>query len=288
VEVCDILVNFEVFDELKALKYCGKPQSQMAIHKVQSRQAKILEFLRHNGSQSIVQIATFLDVSDETIRRDATLLEREGAVVKHHGALALPSEMTEYSFQRRLREHVAERQAMARAALSLIHDGDSLVIDAGTTTFFFSKELRQRRNLTVITNSTDIAETLAAVPGNSIHLACGNFDLENHCTLGQAAISFVSRFHVKHAIVCPTSVNATSGYFDIRPEEADFAAAALNIADNRIMLADHSKFQGIGFARICEFSAVHTLVTDMVPQPSFIEPLKSSETQVIVAGQTVV
>ncbi len=136
--------------------------------KVRERHAKIMSALRQHGSLSITDLAALLDVSDETIRRDAAPLEQNGEILKLHGALALPHNMAEATFERRMREFAPAKIAIARAAIQMVRDGESILVDTGTTTTFFARELRQRRNLTVITNSTEIARTLADVAGNKV------------------------------------------------------------------------------------------------------------------------
>ena len=83
----------------------------------------------------------------------------------------------------------------------MVRDGESLIIDTGTTTTFFARELRQRRNLTVITNSTEIARTLQIVPGNKVYLAGGEMQADSGAAYGPTATNFIARFQVKHAFL---------------------------------------------------------------------------------------
>lgn len=134
---------------------------------------EILNFIRDHGTATIIQLAAELRVSDETIRRDAKLLEDDGSILKLHGALALPNLGSEAPFERRLRENADAKRAIAKFACQLVQDGDSMMIDTGTTTSIFAQELRTKRNLTIVTNSSDIARNLALVNGNKVYMAGG-------------------------------------------------------------------------------------------------------------------
>ncbi len=137
------------------------------------RQSDILRILETEGSVSIAALAERLGVSLETVRRDVKPLSEAGTVVRIHGAVGLAGQIGEAPFQKRMRENAAARQAIARAVAEMIRDGDSVMLDTGTTTSYVARELTRRRRLTVVTNSSDIARTLATVNGNRVYMAGG-------------------------------------------------------------------------------------------------------------------
>jgi DeoR family transcriptional regulator, glycerol-3-phosphate regulon repressor len=252
--------------------------------KVRNRHAQLLTTLRQHGSLSVAELAALMDVSAETIRRDAALLEETGEVVKLHGAVSMPHNMVEASFERRMREFTPAKLAIARAAISMVRDGDSLVIDTGTTTIFFARELRARRNLTVITNCTEIARTLSDVPGNRVMLTGGEIEADSGATYGVTATEFVSRFRVAHAFLSISALDATSGPMDATPQEADFARAAMASATHRVILADASKFGTAAFVRVCSFADVEVIVTEAAPPTEFVSVLARNNTRLVIAG----
>ena len=137
------------------------------------RTTRILKLLEAEGTVSIAAIARHLGVSDETVRRDVTPLTEAGTLVRMHGAVALAGQMGEAPFQRRMRVNAPAKQAVARALATTIRDGDSLMLDTGTTTSFVARALLRHRRLTVVTNSTDVARTLAGVNGSRVLLGGG-------------------------------------------------------------------------------------------------------------------
>jgi DeoR family transcriptional regulator, glycerol-3-phosphate regulon repressor len=251
--------------------------------KTQERHSKIIAALREHGSLSVASLADVAGVSEETIRRDARMLEEEGSVLKLHGSLALPLDMGETNNERRMRENASAKLAIARAAAQLVRDGESMIIDAGTTTTYFARELRQRRNLTVITNSTEIARTLADVSGNHIFLAGGEMQSNSGGTYGPSAVEFVSRFKVKHTFLSAGALDIALGPMDLRIEEAAFAAMAVERASHRVVLADSSKFRQTSFVQVCSFAQIEIVVTEQSPSPEFFATLRDQGTRLVIA-----
>jgi DeoR family glycerol-3-phosphate regulon repressor len=256
----------------------------MNSNKIQSRHTEILRLLRQHGSLSVADLAQSLRVSEETIRRDAVPLEQRGEISKLHGSLALPQHFGEAPFERRMREQATEKLAIARAAVDLIKDGDSLIIDTGSTTHFFARELRLRRNLTVITNSTEIARTLAAVHGNTIYLAGGEMRSDDGASYGPTAVDFIARCTVQHAILSIGALDPLVGAMDATLDEAEYGAMALSRARNRVILADSSKFGQAALVKVCEYKQVHAIVTNAAPEAEFQAVLREAGTQLVIAG----
>jgi DeoR family transcriptional regulator, glycerol-3-phosphate regulon repressor len=275
---------FVVIYWFKALRAIRKPENQMKNLKVQQRHAEIVSALRQHGSLPVAELAKLVEVSEETIRRDAALLEEAGEVAKLHGALALPHNMAEAGFERRMREAAPAKMSIARAALQMVRDGDSLVIDTGTTTAFFARELRQRRNLTVITNATEIARTLMDVPGNRVYLAGGEMEADSGACYGKPAVDFVSQFQVKHAFLSINALDIEIGPMDSSLEEADIAKAAMRCATHRVILVDSSKFGRKSFVKVCSYDDIEIIVTEKSPAPEFFNVLSQSDTKLLIAS----
>ena len=124
------------------------------------RHGEILRLLREEGMITIASLADRLEVSLETVRRDIRPLTDSGAALKMHGAIGLPSIAGEAPFERRMRENADAKRAIARMVAATIRDGESIMMDTGTTTSFLARELLGRRRLTVVTNSSDIARKI--------------------------------------------------------------------------------------------------------------------------------
>jgi DeoR family transcriptional regulator, glycerol-3-phosphate regulon repressor len=245
----------------------------MKSHKSSNRHVAMLTHIRDLGTASIAGLAKALDVSEETIRRDAKLLEMRGDVLKLHGALALPHLGGEAPFERRLRENAEAKRAIAKRAVQFVEDGDSIMIDTGTTTSIFAQELRAKRNLTIVTNSSDIARTLATVNGNKVFMAGGELNADNGAAFGPTAVAFFSKFRVKHAFISIGAIHAKDGPMDADLSESEVARMALSRADHCVILSDSSKFGKTALIKMCEFSDINRLITDMAPDAALAAAL---------------
>jgi DeoR family transcriptional regulator, glycerol-3-phosphate regulon repressor len=237
----------------------------MKSHKTSKRLLIILDYLQNHGSATVAELATRLAVSEETVRRDAKQLEAKGQVLKLHGAIALPHMAGEAPFERRLREHSDAKRAIAKRAVQFVEDGDSIMIDTGTTTSIFAQELRAKRNLTIVTNSSDIARTLATVNGNTVYMAGGELKGDNGAAFGPTAVAFFSKFRVKHAFISIGAMHAEDGPMDAVLSESELAHMAISRADHRVILSDSSKFGKTALVKMCEFSEINRLITDAAP-----------------------
>jgi len=252
--------------------------------KLTKRHADIVRMVRERGTLAVSEIADVLGVSDETVRRDVRPLVHRGDVVKLHGAVTLPHQVGEAPFERRLREFAEAKRAIAKRTAELVEDGDSLMLDTGTTTSIFAQELLKKHNLTIVTNSADIARTLATVNGNKVYMAGGELNGDNGAAFGPSAIAFAAGFRVRHAIVSIAALDAIYGPMDSHLAEAEFARMVLSRGENRIMLSDSSKFGRTALIKVCDYDGIDRLVTEAAPPPALAAALASAGVSIDVAG----
>jgi DeoR family glycerol-3-phosphate regulon repressor len=254
------------------------------VTKHSKRHAEILRLVGEAGTITIADLAARLDVSLETVRRDVKPLTRDGAVLKMHGAIGLPAFVGEAPFERRMRENADAKRAIARTVAATIRDGDSVMLDTGATTSFLARELTSHRRLTVITNSSDIARTLATVNGNKVYMAGGELRSDSGAAFGMSAIEFVSRFGVTHAVISTGAVDAERGIMDYDLDEAEFARTVLGCGKRRLVVTDHSKFGRQGLVRVCGFDGFDELVTDEPPPDDVAAALAAAGGRLVVTG----
>lgn len=229
------------------------------------RQLEILEAARQFGTVGVSALATELGVSPETIRRDVRLLVARGDLIKLHGAVRHADAGQEAPFERRMRENVEPKRAIARHAAAMIADGESVMMDTGTTTSIFARELLSKRGLTIVTNSSDVARTLATVNGNKVYMAGGELHGDNGAAFGRSACSFVAEFRVRFSVISIGAVHATGGLMDHDLDEAEFARIVLERGEKRLVLTDSSKFARTALVRVAGFDEIDLLVTERAP-----------------------
>lgn len=247
------------------------------------RQTALIRLLEANGSLPPSALAASLAVSDETIRRDLAALAAAGQVSRTHGLVGLAGHLGEAPFARRMRENAGAKQAIARDCAALIGDGEAVMLDTGTTTSYVARALAGHHRLTVVTNSSDIARTLATQNGNRVYMAGGELRSDNGAAFGPQTLDFIRRFRVRHAIISAGAVDA-AGVMDFDLDEAEFARAALETAEQRILVTDTSKFTRSGLIRVADFSAINILVTDEPPPKAVAQALDHAGTVLRIAG----
>ncbi len=216
---------------------------------------------------STERIARELQVSRETARRDILHLETQGLLRRvHGGAVALGPE-PEPPMSVRQRANPAEKRRIAKAAVALLQPGQTLFLDAGTTTATLADELATLSGLTVVTNSMTIALKLAASKagreaGHSVILLGGEVDAETQAVHGDITVGEIRRYNADLAMLSPVGIDAAHGATSFDRRECEVARAMSRHAQRTVILADHSK---IGHASRVSYAAaaeIHTVVTD--------------------------
>lgn len=247
------------------------------------RHSAILSLLQDRGSLSVSALSQQLRVSSETVRRDIRALVDAGAAVRVHGAVGLAGQIGEAPFDRRMRENAAAKRAIAHTMANRIADGDSLMLDTGTTTSFLARELLGHRRLTVVTNSSDIARTLATVNGNKVFMAGGELRGDSGAAMGVSALDFIRSFTVQHAIISAGAVDA-DGVMDFDLQEAEFARAVLSCGQHRVVVTDASKFGKRGYIRVASFNQINALITEAAPPPEISGRLQDAGVELALAS----
>lgn len=248
------------------------------------RHSDILRILETEGTATISGLAERLGVSLETVRRDVRPLTEAGTLSRVHGAVGLAGQLGEAPFQKRMRENAAAKQAIAKTVAGLVRDGDSLMLDTGTTTSFVARELAGHRRLTIVTNSTDIARILATRNGNRLFLAGGALRPDSGAAFGKSALDFIAGFRVRLTILSAGAIDET-GLMDYDLEEAELARLMLTRAEQTAVVSDCSKFGRAGLIRVAGFEAIGTLVTDRPPPATVAAALRASATTLALPAQ---
>lgn len=252
-----------------------------------SRHTEILNFLRIEGEISLVELATRLGVSNETIRRDIRKLAADGVVEQLRGSVALPEVLRETAYHYCLLEQVEEKRRIAAQAAKLVKSGDSLIIIGGSTSSYFAFELRELRDLTLVTNSCDTARLLVNRPGNRVFLLGGELRADNGSTYGAVASEDLRRFAVSTAFFSVAQVHAVDGYMHNHSDDVVLTRAAIDCAERSICLADHTKFGKRGLMRLATLTEIDVLVTDALPSPDLQLALQTARAEVLIADAAV-
>ncbi len=249
------------------------------------RNAQILRLVREEGTCTIAGLAGQLGVSLETIRRDVRPLTEAGELLRMHGAVALPHLVREAPFERRMRENAEAKRRVAGQVIGHVVDGDTVMLDTGTTTSFVARELLKRSGLTVVTNSSDVAHTLATANGNTVYMAGGELNSDNGAAFGRSVLEFISRFKVRLAIISISAIDAEIGPMDYTLREAEIARSVLASGEMKIIATDHTKFGQSALVKVCDFEDVDLLITDQAPPKGLSDALRLAGVETEIAGR---
>jgi len=212
----------------------------------EERVLRIKSLLDEYARMSTDQLAQALAVSRETVRRDILELEAQGLLRRVHGGVVATAARLEPPFVERQRLHAREKRAIAQAVLPLLAPGQTLFLDAGSTTGMLAEVLPSVPDLTVITNSVLIAMKLAsaAPPGRgacSVILLGGRPYADVQATYGAATVNEIARHHADIAVLSPVGLTAEQGATNYEHHEAAVAEAMVRQSKRLYVLADYSK-----------------------------------------------
>jgi len=231
------------------------------------RRAQIVEMIAERGYLNAGELSEIFGVDSSTIRRDLSLLQKTGKVMRTHGGL-LPVESEngrDTPFNERLLMNATAKTAIARYAASLVQDGQSLILDNGSSVYALALALREKKNLTVVTNDIYTAMALGSHPGITVHVA-GGLMLESVYTLvGQETVDKINSIHVDWAFLGSEGVHFDSGITNINTIEIPVKQAMIRAAENTVVLADSSKIGYRALAPVCALSDVSQIITEASP-----------------------
>ena len=249
------------------------------------RAHELLEVLRDNGgSCRTAELASLLNVSEETVRRNIKHLAKEGVVIKVHGGVLLANRNDEPAFGERMEANQPAKRRMARAVAQIIEDGASLFIDNSSSTTFVADALRVRKNLFVVTNSIKAAERLSAHNHNRVFFAGGELRETDGGSYNPDAMAFVKGFNLDFAVLSAAAVNSDNGFMLTDLSEAEFARVYVDRSNACVVVADQTKIGQNGPIIFADTAKIDVLVTDAPPPTKFTAAAKAVGMKIIVAS----
>ncbi|MFR4350621.1 MAG: DeoR/GlpR family DNA-binding transcription regulator [Roseburia sp.] len=236
------------------------------------RRNQILEKLQEEKKVIVSELSELFGVSEETIRRDLDRLDKEGLAVKSYGGAVLnESAGIDLPFQVRRKKNMAGKQRIGAIIAQLIQDGEHIILDPSTTAVAIVKALQHKQRLTVITNSIEVLVELADKSGWDI-ISSGGTLRENYLALvGPRAMEGIASFNADKAILSCKGIDMEKGITDANEMFSQVKQAMLSSASQRILAADHTKFDKVAFSRICEVTDIDMVVTDERPSEAWME-----------------
>lgn len=247
------------------------------------RHKRILDEIRMASAIRVSGLAKALGVAGETIRRDLVELGEAGLVNRTYGGATVPLHGAEPFVAERGLLMVEERARIAAAAAELVENGQSVMLDGGSTTFEVARELAQwKRDLVVITNSFAVASVAGGNPTLRVILCPGAYERREGAVLGEETVEFLGRFNAHVAVIGATGV-MPAGPCESAPGAAAVKRAMIRSAPRVVLVVTHDKFGRAGQDVVCPFGALADVVCDADPSPAYRESLRQAGVALTVA-----
>ncbi len=239
------------------------------------RQRKIVEYINVHGSIRVAEISQLFDVTPETARRDLDLLESEGKLRRSHGgAVRVLDDLNDVPYLERENTNAKEKSEIAKLAAALIHPGDTIALDASSTSWFLARALPDI-SATVLTNSIRVAQELSQKSKITVISTGGILRAASMSFVGPLAQETLSKYHVQKAFVSCKGIHPQYGVTESSELQALIKGQMVMIADETFLLADHTKFGKRDFAQAFPITQINAIVTDsikeVVMEPLFVE-----------------
>lgn len=226
------------------------------------RQKRILELLEENGAVWVGRLAEELNVTEETVRRDLEKLEAAEALVRTHGgAVPISENNQELSLDKRKKLNVEAKALLAKEAVKHIVSGDTVFLDASTTTYYIAKEIKNLKNVTVVTNSLRVVNELAG--HKDIRVICvGGMAGANQSVVGSMAENNIRNNYFANKLFFSSRGINRSGILDSNEQECFIKINMLKNADKKYYVFDKSKYGKVGFVKLADFSEIDFVITE--------------------------
>ena len=252
----------------------------------EERWRDILNILAEHGRIRVGHLAERLNVSEATVRRDLESMQAQGLLQRTHGGAMLPRPTTfEISFDESKSRALAEKRAIGGRAADLVNEGDSIIIESGSTTLEMARCLVERdiRKVTVLTNSLAISKELSANEEIEIIVLGGSLRRQSASLVGSWVSEMLRTVRVDKAFLGANGISADFGISAPNVFTAETRKAMIAAARTRIALADHSKLGVETLYRVAPVDALDVLVTDEHSTDEQLDPIRELGVEVLVA-----
>jgi DeoR family fructose operon transcriptional repressor len=250
----------------------------------ETRQKKIYEWIAEQGECSIEFLVEQFKVSGMTIRRDLQALADQGRVIRTHGGATLAERVSfEFEFLNRVRENQTAKETIAIAAAAQVKDGESVMLDSGTTSLELAKQLRGKHGLTVITSSLPNAAQLQYDQQIEVLLLGGRLRASSPDLAGALTEANLETLRADVAFVGADGIDAQGAVYQESPEIARMLTKMAASAGRVYVIADSSKLGKTALWRFGQLSGWEALITDDRADRSVLASLKKAGVRIIKA-----
>jgi DeoR/GlpR family transcriptional regulator of sugar metabolism len=230
---------------------------------VTERRQEILDRVHHSGRVAVAELSDAFGVSEVTIRGDLQALADSNFLMRTHGG-AIPHNagLQVLTLAMRRQQQAPEKDRIGAEAAAMISDGDAVVLDSSSTALAIAFRLKQRRYLTVVTNSLSVAQELLDAPGVTVVLPGGTVRRDTASLVGADGLALLAQFNLQKGFFGAHGITFPEGLTDVSAEEADVKRPLVGMCRRVVAVVDATKWGRLGLASFASLKDVHTIITD--------------------------
>ena len=246
------------------------------------RRTGILAELQLEKSVLVSDLSKKYNVTEETIRRDLEKLAKDGLAKKTYGGAVLVENISaEVSYKIRAKTNKEQKTEIARKISELIEPGENIMLDASSTCVLIAKKLKDKKKLTIITNSVEILLEYADSKNANVISTGGALRESSLSLVGHDAERLIERFTVDKAIISCKGLDLEKGITESNVAEMEIKKAMAGNAKQVVLAVDSSKFNKLSFIKLLELQKIDMIVTDTMPPPEWVEILKKNNIELL-------
>jgi DeoR/GlpR family transcriptional regulator of sugar metabolism len=229
----------------------------------EERRTQILQTVRSEGRVRVNDLVNRFNTSAVTIRNDLNELHQRGLVLRSHGGAVIPDTiLRESPVYERLKAHSEEKRRIGAMAATLINDGETIILDSGTTTLEIARQIKNKQGLQIITNGVNIAAELLDARGVQTFIVGGTVRGDSASIIGRSSEDMFDQFSADKLFLSGAGCDPDFGVSGPNLDETMVNRAMLRISREIILVADASKFSKRSMSRIAPFSEIDTVISD--------------------------
>ncbi|NOZ72083.1 MAG: DeoR/GlpR transcriptional regulator [Chloroflexi bacterium] len=251
-------------------------------HRLSERRQAILSAIEEAGQLSVAELSARFDVSEVTIRADLRALSEQGVLLRTRGGALATNTLPELSFDVRQQQYAEQKSRIGMAAARLVHDGDTIAVDASTTAQALLPHIRHLSELTVITNSLKVGMNLLSAPHIHVILPGGSLRRESISLVGQAGCDLIQNIHIRIGFFGARGLSLAEGLTDVNLEEVKTKQSLVERCQRIVAMVDARKWGQIATATFAKWEQVDTVITDVNAPLDMVEAIREKGVEVIL------
>jgi DeoR family myo-inositol catabolism operon transcriptional repressor len=244
----------------------------------------IKEYIYQQKTVTLDQLCSEFQVSKNTIRRDIDELVATEKIKKIYGGVTVEGYKPMLSFDERNISNLQLKQSIAQNAASLVNDNEIIFIDSGTTTMHMIEYVKDKKNLTILTNSIEVIMRSIPYPNINVISLSGSLNRKTLSFTGTSSATVLSHYNISKSFVAATGISTIGGASNSSPSETEIKRTALLKSQKNYLLVDHTKFGIISLMTFSNFDNIDAVITDEMPPEDLKESLEKNNCNILLAA----